>query len=165
MQNVTANSTSSRLVKTTTETISVNMTQPITWQKNKVSEASKAAYDTQGAEWCMVSGTDSKGNKGDFRVFRSSWDAALKSGTETVSFQLAIDFSDINRPRTFIVLPSGTEHTQALVAALQAELLAERKREQELFMARVNGLAPVNHLTLTPAQQALAANVTAESAI
>ncbi|NBW22799.1 MAG: hypothetical protein EBR82_84120 [Caulobacteraceae bacterium] len=165
MQNVTATTTSSRLVKTTTETITVNMTQPVTWQKNKVSEASKAAYDTQGAEWCMVSGTDTKGNKGDFRIFRSSWDAALKSGTESVNFQLAIDFSDINRPRTFIVLPSGTDHTQALVAAMQAELLAERKREQELFMARVQGLAPVNHMQLTPAQAALAATVTAESAI
>ena len=164
MHNV-ATTTASRLVKTTTETITVSMTQAVTWQKNKVTEASKAAYDTQGAEWCMVSGIDSKGLKGDFRVFRSSWDAALKSGTESVSFQLAIDFSDINRPRTFIVLPSGTEHTQALVAAMQAELLAERKREQELFMARVSGLAPVNHLTLTPAQAALAANVTAESAI
>jgi Tfp pilus assembly protein PilX len=165
MQNVASTTTSSRLVKTTTETITVLMTQPVTWQKNKVSEASKTAYDTQGAEWCMASGTDSKGNKGDFRVFRSSWDAALKSGTESVNFQLAIDFSDINRPRTFIVLPSGTDHTQALVAAMQTELLAERKREQELFMARVQGLAPVNHMTLTPAQAALAANVTAESAI
>jgi hypothetical protein len=65
----------------------------------------------------------------------------------------------------FLILPTGTKHTQELMERLQAEIRAERKAEQQLFMARVSGLAPVNHMQLTPAQQALAANVTAESAI
>ena len=165
MQNVTANSTTNRLIKTTTETITCTMNQVVTWQKNKVSEASKATFGTLGAEWCMVKGVDSVGAEGDFRVFKTSWDAALLSKKDSVVFQLAVDLSDINRARSFIVLPSGTDHTQALIAKLQAEVLAERKAEQELFMARVQGLAPVNHLQLTPAQQALAATVTAVSPI
>ena len=165
MQNVGTTTTSNRLIKTTTEIVTVNMKQAVTWERNKVSAANMATYNTEGAEWCMVKGIDSVGAEGDFRVFKKSWDAAAKSGTDTVKFNLAYDFTEVQRPRSFLILPSGTEHTQQLMAKLQAEILAERKAEQELFMARVQGLAPVNHLALTPAQQALAANVTAESAI
>lgn len=165
MDTVPSTTTISRYIKTTTEKITVAMAQAVKWQQNRVSEASKVMYDTQGAEWCMVKGVDLDGKTGDFRVFKSSWDAAINSGNPTVDFTLAVDLSEPLRPRTFIVLPSGTDRTQALVAALQAELLAERKAEQQLFQARVQGLAPVNHLQLTPQQQAVAASVTAESAI
>ena len=165
MQNVGTTTTSNRLIKTTTEIVTVNMKQAVTWERNKVSAANMATYNTEGAEWCMVKGIDSVGAEGDFRVFKKSWDAAAKSNTDTVKFNLAYDFTEVQRPRSCLILPSGTEHTQQLMAKLQAEIIAERKAEQELFMARVSGLAPVNHLTLTPAQQALAASVTAESPI
>jgi hypothetical protein len=165
MQNVGTTTTSNRLIKTTTEIVSVNMKQAVVWERNKVSAANMATYNTEGAEWCMIKGIDSVGAEGSFRVFKKSWDAAAKTGTESVNFNLAYDFTELERPRSFLILPTGTDHTQQLMAKLQAEIRAERKAEQELFMARVSGLAPVNHMQLTPAQQALAANVTAESAI
>jgi hypothetical protein len=165
MQNVGTTTTSNRLIKTTTEIITVAMNQKVEWQKNKVSAANMATYNTEGAEWCMVKGTDAVGLEGDFRVFKKSWDAGVKGGAASVNFNIAYDFTELERPRMFLILPTGTKHTQELMERLQAEIRAERKAEQELFMARVQGLAPVNHLTLTPAQQAFAANVTAESAI
>ena len=54
MQNVGTTTTSNRLIKTTTEIVSVNMKQAVVWERNKVSAANMATYNTEGAEWCMI---------------------------------------------------------------------------------------------------------------
>jgi hypothetical protein len=128
VSNSSTSSTSSRLIISYEDPLTIDLSITPIWKRNNVSEESKKLYNTEGVEYATIETIDTNGLVVDYRISRNVWQKCIDSNRNVV--YPAIDES-LERDNIQLILPStGSPTVLARLAALKA------KRQQSLLQPK-----------------------------
>lgn len=118
------------------EPIIIDLSEIPTWKRNNISDESKALYDTEGANYALINGTDLDGVVAKYRISETVWNKCVESKSTTT--YIADDGRAIQ-----LVLPStGSPRILAKLAAMRNAKLGIQAAETPALTPKGDADAP-----------------------